>query len=37
MLSLHRQLTGGFATKIELELVIFLELLEVIHFASFTS
>jgi hypothetical protein len=37
MLSLHRQLTGGFATKKELELVIFLELLEVIHVVSITS
>jgi hypothetical protein len=37
MLSLHRQLTGGFATKKELELFIFLELLEVIHVASITS
>jgi hypothetical protein len=37
MLSLHRQLTRGFATKIALELVIFLELLEVIDVASFTS
>jgi hypothetical protein len=35
MLSLYRQ-HWGFATK-ELELVIFLELLEVIHVASITS
>jgi hypothetical protein len=37
MLSLHRQLTGGFATKKELELVIVLKLLKVLHATSFTS
>jgi hypothetical protein len=31
------QLTGGFATKKELELVVVLKLLEVFHVASITS
>jgi hypothetical protein len=37
MISLHRQLTGGFATKNKLELVVILELLKVLHVASITS
>jgi hypothetical protein len=36
MLSLHRQLTGGLPLS-KLELVIFLELLEVLRVASITS